>query len=72
LLLDVESNKFLLALSSRVSFAAGVIVVINVIIIGVVVVANVPANGVVVVAKRSLCNYISANQQNRDWRSWEE
>jgi hypothetical protein len=69
LLLNVESNRFLLALSYRVSFATGVIVAVSVAVAGVVVVSNVLANGVVIVAKRSLCNYIFANQQNRDQKS---
>ncbi len=38
-MLNVESSRFLLALSSQVSFTAGVIVVVGVVVVVVVVVA---------------------------------
>ncbi len=64
LLLNVESDKFFLALSSWVSFVVADVVV-GVIIVGVVVVA-------IAIVGKNLCYYTSTNIQSQDQNNWEE
>ncbi len=70
-MLNVESSRFLLALSSLVFFigvASGVVVVV-------IVVASVVVGGVVsgvVATGGSLCCYTSTNQQSQEHRRWED